>query len=411
MARIGIVGAGIIGCASAAHLIAEGHAVTVFEKDVDGLPASVGNAGILAVPEIDPIARPEMLFAAPKWLVDPLGPLTLRWQDLPALAPWLFRFLSAARPAQVKRSRQALLGLMRDALAAHQAMARLCGISGHMRPTGALTIFDSEAALDAAFRDKQATARLLGFAVERLDSRAARGRVPALEGAFAGGVFSSGYQTFLDPLKLLRELQHHVRQYGTLVEAGVEAVQPGPEGITVVADTGERHVFDKVVIAAGVWSRTLVRKLGLKVLLETERGYNTTFANPLVRLEMPVFFAEHGFVATPLANALRIGGAVELARPEAPPNYARAAAMRQIMRRYVPALPETGGKEWMGRRPSTPDSVPVISLHPSDPRIAMAFGHGHLGLTLSAITGAKVAALLSKGASADLEPFSIRRFQ
>ncbi|OAP37729.1 amino acid dehydrogenase [Sinorhizobium glycinis] len=411
MARIGIVGAGIIGCASAVHLVAEGHAVTVFEKDVDGLPASVGNAGILAVPEIDPVARPEMLFAAPKWLIDPLGPLTLRWQDLPALTPWLFRFLHAARPAQVGRSRQALLGLMRDALAAHEAMARLCGVSGHMRPTGALTIFDNEAALDAAFRHEQATARLLGFSVERLDTRAARDRVPALEGVFAGGVFSSGYQTFVDPLKLLRELQIHVRQCGTLVETGVEAVQPGAEGITVVADSGERHVFDKVLIAAGVWSRTLVRQLGLKVLLETERGYNTTFADPAVKLEMPIFFAEHGFVATPLANALRIGGAVELARPEAPPNYARAAAMRRKMRRYVPALPETGGKEWMGRRPSTPDSVPVISLHPSDPRIAMAFGHGHLGLTLSAITGAKVAALLSKRPSPDLEPFGIGRFQ
>jgi D-amino-acid dehydrogenase len=280
-----------------------------------------------------------------------------------------------------------------------------------MKPTGALTIFDSEAALDAAFRHDQETARLLGFTVERLDASTARGRVPALEGAFAGGVFSSGYQTFPDPLKLLRDLQHHVRRHGTLVEAGVEAVQPGAEGITLVADTGERHVFDKVVIAAGVWSRTLVRRLGLKVLLETERGYNTTFTNPPVTLEMPVFFAEHGFVATPLDNALRIGGAVELARPEAPPNYARAAAMRRKMRRYVPALPESGGKEWMGRRPSTPDSVPVISLHPGDPRIAMAFGHGHLGLTLSAVTGAKIAALLSKGSGTDLQPFSIGRFQ
>ncbi|HXV29727.1 MAG TPA: FAD-dependent oxidoreductase [Sinorhizobium sp.] len=411
MARIAIIGAGIIGCATATHLIAEGHAVTVFEKDIDGLPASVGNAGILAVPEIDPIARPDMLLAAPKWLIDPLGPLTLRWQDLPTLAPWLIRFLRASRPAQVERSRHALLGLMRDARAAHEEMARLCGISGHVRPTGALTIFDSESALDAAFRHEQETARLLGFTVERLDSRAARGRVPALEGRFAGGVFSSGYQTFRDPLKLLRDLQSHVRQRGALVERGVEAVRPEAEGIVLVADDSSRHVFDKVVIAAGVWSRKLVRDLGLKVLLETERGYNTTFAAPAVTLEMPVFFAEHGFVATPLDNALRIGGAVELARPEAPANFARAAAMRQKMRRYVPALPETGGKEWMGRRPSTPDSIPVISLHPGDPRIAMAFGHGHLGLTLSAITGAKVAALLSTGGSSELEPFSIRRFQ
>ena len=93
MARIGIAGAGIIGCATAVHLIEQGHDVTVFEKDLGGLPASVGNAGILAVPEIDPLARPDMILSAPKWLLDPLGPLTLRWQDLPALTPWLVSLL------------------------------------------------------------------------------------------------------------------------------------------------------------------------------------------------------------------------------------------------------------------------------------------------------------------------------
>ncbi|WEZ82473.1 FAD-binding oxidoreductase [Rhizobium sp. 32-5/1] len=147
------------------------------------------------------------------------------------------------------------------------------------------------------------------------------------------------------------------------------------------------------------------------MLLETERGYNTTFADPQVKLEVPVFFAEHGFVATPMRNALRIGGAVELARPEAPANFARAAAMRNKMRRYVPSLPESGGTEWMGRRPSTPDSVPVIGLSPRDPRIAMAFGHGHLGLTLSAVTARAVTRLLSGGDTADLAPFGIERFQ
>ncbi|WP_312419591.1 FAD-dependent oxidoreductase, partial [Shinella sp.] len=84
MAHIGIVGGGIIGCATALHLLEQGHSVTILERDAGGLPASVGNAGILAVPEIDPIARPDMLLSVPKWLLDPLGPLTLRWQDLPA---------------------------------------------------------------------------------------------------------------------------------------------------------------------------------------------------------------------------------------------------------------------------------------------------------------------------------------
>jgi D-amino-acid dehydrogenase len=411
MARIGIAGAGIIGCATAVHLIERGHDVTVFEKDIDGLPASVGNAGILAVPEIDPLARPDMILSAPKWLLDPLGPLTLRWQDLPALTPWLVNLLMAAMPAKVERSRAALLGLMRQALDAHEDLARMTGLSGHMKPTGALTIFDSEKAVDDAFRRASENAALLGHTVEKLDAKQARARAPALEGNFAGGVFSAGYQTFLDPLALLRHLQAYIRQRATLVDAAVATVRQEAGGVTFLARGQTPATFDKAVISAGVWSRTLVRGLGLRVLLETERGYNTTFTNPQVTLDLPVFFAEHGFVATPLQNALRVGGAVELAKPDAPANFARAAAMRQKMRRYVPSLPETGGTEWMGRRPSTPDSVPVISLCPNDPRIALAFGHGHLGLTLSAITGRKIAELLNSGGTPDLAPFSIQRFQ
>ena len=411
MAHIGIVGGGIIGCATALHLLDQGHKVTVLERDAGGLPASVGNAGILAVPEIDPIARPGMLLAAPKWLLDPLGPLTVRWQDLPALMPWLTRFLLASRPAKVARAREALAFLLKTAAADHQAMGAMAGISGHIRKTGALTVFDTKAARDKAFTHEAANAALLGCNVEKLDVDEARARVPALKGTFAGGIFNDGYETFQYPLTLLRRLQSQLRERATFIDATVNAVEWSDAGVSVRTGAENAHLFDKVAITAGVWSKTLVERLGLKVLLESERGYNTTFVNPSMTLEMPVFFSEHGFVATPFENALRVGGAVELAKPETAANYARAAAMRRKMRRYVPDLPREGGTEWMGRRPSTPDSLPVIGLHPGDPRIAFAFGHGHLGLTLSATTGRHVASLLSGERNPDLKPFSIARFR
>src|SRR5690606_21173710 len=153
------------------------------------------------------------------------------------------------------------------------------------------------------------------------------------------------------------------------------------------------------------------RGLGLSVSLETERGYNTTWASPPVDIGLPVFFAEHGFVATPLADGLRVGGAVEMAAVDAPPNYARAAAMRRKMRRYVPDLPDAGGIEWMGRRPSTPASRPVVGAAPTAARSVFAFGHGHLGLTLSAATARHVAALVAGRPDPLLAPFGIERFQ
>ena len=411
MAHIGIVGGGIIGCATALHLLDRGHQVTVLERDAGGLPASVGNAGILAIPEIDPIARAGMLLSAPKWLLDPLGPLTVRWQDLPSLMPWLTRFLLASRPKQVARAREALTFLLKTAAADHVAMGTMAGINGHIRKTGALTVFDTKTARDKAFAHEEANAKLSGCGVEVLDAEEARARVPALNGPFAGAIYNDGYETFEYPLTLLRRLQSQLRERATFIDATVNAVEWTDSGISVRTGAENAHSFDKVAITAGVWSRPLVERLGLRVHLESERGYNTTFVNPSMTLEMPLFFSEHGFVATSFENALRVGGAVELAKPETAANYARAAAMRRKMRRYVPDLPREGGTEWMGRRPSTPDSLPVIGLHPGDPRIAFAFGHGHLGLTLSATTGRHAAALLSDERNPDLKPFSIARFR
>jgi D-amino-acid dehydrogenase len=411
MAHIGIVGGGLMGCATALHLLEQGHSVTVLERDAGGLPASVGNAGILAVPEIDPLARPDMLLSVPKWLLDPLGPLTVRWQDLPALTPWLMKFLFSARPGKAAQSRAAMLFLMKTAEADHQRLGALAGVSGHMRDTGALTVFDSLAARDRVFAHETENAKLIGCNVETLDAEEARRRVPALQGPFAGAVFNDGYKTFEYPLTFLRRLQAALREREAFADANVAAVGQRENGIAVRTEGGREFIFDRLVVAAGVWSRRFVADLGLKVLLETERGYNTTFMNPSTVLDMPVFFSEHGFVATPFENALRIGGAVELASPDAPANYRRAAAMRRKMRRYVPDLQEEGGTEWMGRRPSTPDSIPVISLHPRDPRVAFAFGHGHLGLTLSATTGRHVARLISGEDDSALAPFSIARFQ
>lgn len=412
MAHIGIVGGGIIGCATALHLLDRGHQVTIIERDAGGLPASVGNAGILAIPEIDPIATPGMLLQVPRWLLDPLGPLTLRWGDLPSLLPWLMKLLASSRPAQVERSRQALTFLMKTAAADHATMARMIEITGHIRKTGALAVFDTEAARDKAFAHEVKNAGLLGgFAVEKLDVAETRRRVPALTGNLGGAIYNDGYQTFEYPLTFLRRLQAAIRERASIIDAAVASLAWNGEGISVRTEAQNTHLFDKVVVAAGVWSKQLVERVGLHVQLETERGYNTTFVNPAVTLEMPVFFSEHGFVATPFENMLRVGGAVELARPETAANYARAAAMRRKMRRYVPDLPDEGGTEWMGRRPSTPDSLPVIGLHPGDPRIAFAFGHGHLGLTLSATTGRHVADLFEGRASAELDAFSIRRFQ
>lgn len=408
MARIGVVGAGIVGATIAARLIDEGHEVTVFDADLDGLPTSSGNAALIALPEIAPIASPGMFTAVPKWLMDPLGPLTLRWRDVPALTPWLLAFLAAATPARGEKARIALSGLMRTALQDHQDLGAVAGLQGHLRQTGYISVHDTSSSLDAAAHEARRVQQVLGFDYETISAEAARDMVPQLEGQFFGAVHQPVYWMVSNPLTVLRQYQAFIRAKGKLQQGRVTQLSQGDTGIAVHVEGKGEVVFDKVVVAAGVWSRDLVRGLGLKLLLENERGYNTTYTELDWNLPMPVGFSDHGFVAVPLVDGLRVGGAVELAKPETSPNFGRAKAMREKMRRYVPSLPE-GGKEWMGRRPSTPDSLPVIDSHPADNRVMFAFGHGHLGLTLSAVT-ARLVAELVQGEKAP-EAFSIQRFQ
>lgn len=409
MARIGVVGAGIVGAAIGTWLIGDGHEVTVFDADPAGLPTSAGNAALIALPEIAPIASPGMLTAVPKWLLDPLGPLTLRWQDVPALTPWLLAFLAASTPARGARARLALTSLMQTALADHEALARIAGIAGHLRQTGFISLHDSQASLDGALREAQSVKQVLGYDYEAISTETARRMVPQLEGQFFGAMHQPGYWMVSNPLTVLRQYQDFVRGRGRLVDGKVTGVERRSDGIALRVAGQSEQVFDNIVVAAGVWSRELVRAMGLRVLLEAERGYNTTYTGLGWNLAVPVGFADHGFIASPLVDGLRIGGAVELAKPDTSPNFGRAKAMREKMRRYVPSLPE-GGVEWMGRRPSTPDSLPVIDRHSEDSRIVFAFGHGHLGLTLSAVTARLVAGAIG-GTSPTPAALSIARFQ
>jgi len=407
---VAVVGGGLIGSAAAAWMLADDYDVTLFERDPEGRPASTGNAGILNLPEISPLARPGILAKVPGWLADPLGPLTVRLCDVPALTPFLARFVYNARSPQVARATAALGFIMKTALIDHQELARRAGLPLYMRRNGSLYLYDTDAVFRSALGEWKERARY-GVDYREVSVGEAREMVPALKGPFERALITPDQWSVTSPLEILLGLREAVARRGSIVTAPITEVRPDGDKIVVIATGGRIARYDRVVIAGGVWSRDLVARLGLKVLLEAERGYNTTFADPGFSIEMSLFFSAHGFVASPLSEGLRIGGAVELASVDAPPNFERARTMRAKARRYLPDLPEAGGKEWMGARPATPDSLAVIGPYPKDPRIVFAFGHGHLGLTLSAATARHVAALVAGRRETGLLPFGIERFQ
>jgi D-amino-acid dehydrogenase len=140
-----IIGAGIVGIATAATLRREGHEVTVVDMRPPGEYCSFGNAGILSPGSCVPLATPGIHWKVPGYLMDPLGPLTVRWSYLPKAAPWLLRFLAASTPARVEEIANALRPLIRQTFDAYVPLASHAGVSDVIRQTGYVVAYEKRA--------------------------------------------------------------------------------------------------------------------------------------------------------------------------------------------------------------------------------------------------------------------------
>ena len=408
MARVAVIGAGIIGLACAHRLAREGHAVSVFDPDPEGDKCSWGNAGAIATTEVVPASVPGALLRVPGWLLDPLGPVSLRPAHLPSMAPWLLDWVRAGRPARVATIAAALAALLGRVYDDLTPLLDALGLADSLHRRGALTVYTSAAAL-ARDADAWALRRRHGIVCEAIGGAAARALEPALASTIAAAVFTPDWSHVSDPKALWAALLASVRASGvTLVAARVaDIARPG----RVRLASGEEAACDAVVLAAGAWSAALARGAGDRVLLESERGYNMTLPQPNVALDREIIFAERHFVATPLSVGLRIGGAAEFSGLAAPPRHARARVLAELARAYLPDLARDGGTAWMGQRPTTPDSLPVLGPSPRRADVIYAFGHGHLGLTLAATSARLVAdCVAGRPAAVDLRPYAAGRF-
>ena len=402
--KVAVVGGGIIGLSCAYHLLRDAHDVIVIDRDPTGDRTSFGNAGEIAVTEIFPLARPGLWRKVPRWLLDPLGPLALRPAHIGHLLPWLRAFLRAGR--EMPRITDALSALNASIMDDLVPMLDAAGLSGELRREGALFLYETEAGFHADAAEAEVL-RAHGWECRDLGRWELADLEPDVSPAIRQARFMPACCGVSDPRRIWQGMFDYVAQRAEIL-AGVAARVVG-DGV-LLTDT-RRITADHVVIAAGAWSASLAAGVGDRVLLESERGYNTTLPDPGVRVKRHITFAERHFIAAPLAIGLRIGGAAEFAGLSAAPNWKRSDALLNLARRYLPGLNTAGGTRWMGNRPSTPDSLPVIGRSPRDPRILYAFGHGHLGLTQSAPTGRIVADLIAgRDPRIDLMPYGIARF-
>ncbi|MBD9527224.1 FAD-binding oxidoreductase [Paracoccus sp. PAR01] len=402
-----VIGAGVVGLSTAIALQSRGLTVTVLDREGPAAGASAGNAGAFAFTDILPMASPGILKKAPKWLLDPLGPLSVPPSYALTIAPWMYRFWRACSPARVAHSTAAQTALMDLSRAELEPFLAASGTLPMLRKDGNLQVYETEAEFQAALPGWQARARH-GIEFQHMDADQMAALQPGIAPRFIKGTFTPGWHSIADPrLYTLALAQHFRAQGGVIEQAGVTSLRPVEGGVEIDGTRLASHV----VVAAGAFSHRIARSLGENIPLETERGYNTTLPPGALDLRTQITFGGHGFVVSNLSTGIRVGGAVELGGLELPPNFKRSDAMLAKAKAFLPGLDTEGGAQWMGFRPSLPDSLPVIGHARATRRVTYAFGHGHLGLTQSAGTARLVAELVTGHRPAiDLTPFSPQRF-
>lgn len=406
-----VIGAGVVGLSAALALQARGCRVTVLDREGPAAGASAGNAGAFAFTDILPLASPGILRKAPKWLLDPLGPLSVPPAYALRIAPWMWRFWRACAPSQVAASTTAQTALMDLSKAELEPFLAATGTFPMLRRDGNLQVYESEAEFRASLSGWQARADH-GIEFRHMGPEEMAALQPGLSPRFVKGSFTPGWYSIADPKDYTLALADRFRaQGGEVARAEVVSLTPLSEGVEVLVAGGMPRRAGHVVLAAGAHSHLVARSLGDRIPLETERGYNTTLPGDAFDLRLQITFGGHGFVVSRLSSGIRVGGAVELGGLKLPPNFRRSEAMLQKARAFLPGLKPDGGVQWMGFRPSLPDSLPAIGPSRASPRVTYAFGHGHLGLTQSAGTARLVADLVTGARPPlDLAPFSPQRF-
>ncbi len=409
--NITIIGAGIVGIATASYLRREGHAVTVVDMRPPGEYTSFGNAGILSPGSCVPQALPGVLSKVPGYLSDPLGPLAIRPAHFLKALPWFLRLVAASRLSRVEQIADALRPLLQKTFDAYAPLVQQAGVADMIRQTGYVVAYTTRAALQ---RDALAwkLRRDRGVVVEEIDAAGVKQKVPQLKGSYEAGLFlpEQGYVT--NPERLTKALaEQFQKDGGKILQRKVLDIDVSPQGPRALVTDAGNLPLETLIICAGSHSNEFTAKFGDDVPLEAERGYHVTFSDPSFTLPMPVFLPQHKVFVTPMEMGLRIAGQSEFAGNEAEPNYGRADVLSKQMQQIFPGISNVDATRWMGRRPSMPDSLPVIGPASKVPNVWYAFGHGHIGLCGGAPTARLMAEMIGgRPTNIDATPFSAGRF-
>lgn len=408
---VAIIGAGIVGVSTALWLQRDGYDVIMIDRLGPAEGTSYGNGGVLASCAVVPVTTPGLMRKAPGMLFDPNQPLFLKWSYLPKLVPWLAKYLRHANSSDATRISKALLPIIGDSLADHQALAAGTGAEGWIVPSDYLFVYNDRAHFqgDKFVWDLR---RASGFDWEEMEGEDFRSYDPVFDPSLNFAARMHDHGRISDPGQYIKDLAKHVvANGGRLIQADVEDVVREGGQVTGVRAAGETIDCDFAVVATGAWSGPLSKKLGIDVPLESERGYHLELWDPSFMPRSPVMVAAGKFVMTPMEGRLRLAGVVEFGGLDAPASRGPLELLRRNISATLPGLKWVEETEWMGHRPAPADSIPVIGEVPEIAGAFMGFGHHHVGLTGGPKTGRLLAQLIAgRKPNLDVTAYSPTRF-
>ncbi|KOC90288.1 NAD(P)/FAD-dependent oxidoreductase [Winslowiella iniecta] len=411
ISEVVVIGAGIIGLSTALQLHLKGHKVTLVDGDKPMQGCSAGNAGFLSQANIFPPATSDIILKLPKLLFSKEGPLLIAPGYLPKMIPWTIKAAATLNKQRFQDIVNAFSSLITRSQSSLHSLASQAGAQDYLSTEGGLVCFLTRESLEAKKKNiPQWQAQ--GIDVEVFNRSQTRELEPGITENIVGSLFFKNSGRCNNPQGLgLRYFAWLTQQGVTFVEEKVLDVNQTDNGGWRITTTNSSLNASKVIFCAGFYSASLLKKFGYKALVASERGYHLMLANAGISLTRPVVFGEPYFAATPMEHGLRLAGTAEFCQPNRTPSMSRAFMLRDLAKRYLPALRAEHAEPWMGIRPTMPDGLPAIGAVKDQPGLYYAYGHGHNGLMTSAITAECITALVdNKTPPVDITPFALERF-
>ncbi|MBP7964548.1 MAG: FAD-dependent oxidoreductase [Caldilineaceae bacterium] len=403
-----IVGAGVIGITTAHYLLDEGRSPVVIDKGDVCAGASYGNAGLLVPSHAIPLAVPGVTRQGLKWLLNPDSPFYIKPRPDPELMRWLWHFQKAATTATMDRVIPVLLSLGRASMDLFKEFAQDPALAFNFEQKGGLYLYASQAGLDGAVAESRHLAEL-GVKSTVLDTAGVNQIMPVTKPGMVGGVFYPA-DAHIVPDRFVTSLAQKVQDRGGAVHGNTEVLGIKVVGRKVMEVQTTRGLFrpKQVVLAAGAWSATLAKQLGLRLPVQPAKGYSITIQRPANFPELHMHLGESKIAVTPMAETLRFAGTLEMAGLDLSINPRRVEAIRRGVVGFLDVDPHRGLVEiWRGLRPLSPDTLPIIGPSPKQDNLVLCTGHGMLGISLGPISG-KLAAQIVAGVKPDLDPEPLR---